>query len=157
MNNPYSLKYLWDNVFLTCVNGVLGVGICTAIQHYIVHKIDQWPQYSGGLNIEHWNTKHFKVWIFHGLVLEWSVIAIAMAPTILKLNHWKSKQNGSNGSRQNGRHFVQNRTPLENTTEGYHQSEIAQMVEWAIITWRTRVQDPPLPYCRMLRGCVTKK
>ena len=55
-----------------------------------------------------------------------------MVPTILKPNHWKSEQNGghfvpiSNGFRQNGHHFVQNRTPLENwtplenRTEGYH-------------------------------------
>ena len=63
----------------------------------------------------HWNTDWFKVGISKGLVLEWSVVAIAitMIPTNLKLNHPKSKQRGChfapifNGFRQNGSHFVQ--------------------------------------------------
>ena len=54
----------------------------------------------------HWNTERFEVRISNGSVLEWSVIAIAMAPTFLKLNNWKLEQNGS--------HFVQNGTALEN-------------------------------------------
>ena len=64
----------------------------------------------------------FEVWISNGSVLDWSVIAIAIAmvPTILKLNHWISEQNGeqfnwiSKGFGQNGHHFVQNGIPLEN-------------------------------------------
>ena len=69
-------------------------------------------------------------------VLEWMVIAISivMVPTIIELNHCKSKQNGDHfvrifngfgqngyhfvlilhGFRQNGSHFVQNGAPLEN-------------------------------------------
>ena len=74
--------------------------------------------YSGDLNSEH-------IVIQNVLKLEWSVIAIAkaMVPTIVKPNHWKSKQNGvwiSHGFGQNGCHFVHNRSPLENQTEGYH-------------------------------------
>ena len=50
----------------------------------------------------HQNTEHFEVWISNCLVLEWLVIAIAivmavaivMVLNVLKLNHWKSKQNG---------------------------------------------------------------
>ena len=74
----------------------------------------------------HWNTKHFEDPISNGSVLEWWAIAIAIVSTILKQNHWKSKQNGghfvqiSNGFGQMPALFVQNRTPLENRTEGYH-------------------------------------
>ena len=73
----------------------------------------------------HWNTKLFEVWIFNGLVLGWSVIAIAigMVLTIPKLSHCKNPKKLaaifvpiSNGFGQNGRHFVQNRTPLEPNT-----------------------------------------
>ena len=41
--------------------------------------------------------EHFEVQISHGSVLKWLVIAIAIAVvlTFPKLNHWKSKQNGS--------------------------------------------------------------
>ena len=70
------------------------------------------------MNIEithtHWNTEWFKVPISSGLLLKWLVIAIAIAVvlTFPKLNHWKSKQNGShfdwisNSFGQNGHHFV---------------------------------------------------
>ena len=34
------------------------------------------------------NTEHLEVQISNSLVLEWLVIAKAMVPTILKLNHW---------------------------------------------------------------------
>ena len=52
------------------------------------------PNYSGGLNTKHWNTERFEVQISDGSVLECSVtaIAIAMVPTILKPNHWKSEK-----------------------------------------------------------------
>ena len=70
----------------------------------------------------HWNSKHFKVWISKSSVLEWSVIAIAIAmvPTIPEPNQWKSKVDSShfvqisNGFGQDGGHFVQNGTLLEN-------------------------------------------
>ena len=67
----------------------------------------------------------FEVQISNGLVLEWSVIAIAMVLNILKLNNLKSKNNGghfvqiSNGFRQNGHHFAQNGTPSENQTPNF--------------------------------------
>ena len=67
--------------------------ILTLAQH--VPNIQcNFANYCGGLNTEHWNTECFEVWISNGLVLEWSVIAIAisMVPTIPKLNHWKSQQ-----------------------------------------------------------------
>ena len=83
--------------------------------------------YSEGLNTEHWNTQHFEVWISNCLALEWSVTAkaIARVPTIKKPNHCKSRKNSSHfalisGFGQNGHHFVQNGTPLENHIEGYH-------------------------------------
>ena len=49
--------------------------------------------HNGGLNTEHWNMKRFEVWSYSGSVLEWSVVAMAIAkvPTILKPNHWKSE------------------------------------------------------------------
>ena len=87
----------------------------------IVHKKDgpiKNKKVKWGLEYQHWNTKHFEVPISNGSVLEWSLIAIAIAmiPTILKPNHWKFEQNGhhfvpiSNDFRQNDQHFVQNRT-----------------------------------------------
>ena len=45
-----------------------------------------------GLNTEHGNTEHFEVQISNSSVLEWSVQAIAMVPTIPKPNHWQSEQ-----------------------------------------------------------------
>ena len=86
------------------------------------------------------NYERFEILISNGSVLDWSIaISTAMVPIILGQNHWKSKQNGShfvqisnsfgqnghhfvlisNSFRQNGCHCVQNRTPLENRTEGY--------------------------------------
>ena len=41
-------------------------------------------------------------------------------------------------------------------SHSFKQSEIAQMVEQALLTRRTRVQVPPPPCCSMLWGCVTK-
>ena len=68
---------------------------------YSGHEQDKiaprYVRYSGGLNTKHWNTKHFEFRISNGLVLEWSVMAIAkaMVPTILKPNQWKSEQKWS--------------------------------------------------------------
>ena len=66
----------------------------------------------------HWNTKRFEVWISNSLVLEWLVIAKAIA--------MESEQNGDhfvsifNGLGQKGCHFVQNRLPLKNQTKDNH-------------------------------------
>ena len=72
-------------------------------------------KYSVGLNTHSWNTKHFEVRISSGSILEWSVIAIAIAMVlnIPKQNHWKSEQNSS--------HFV----PTEHhwITEGHCQTK----------------------------------
>ena len=48
------------------------------------------------MNTEHWNTESFEVWISNGSVLEWLVIAIALAMvlTIPKPNYRKSAQIG---------------------------------------------------------------
>ena len=98
------------------------------------------------------NTERFEVRI--GSVLEWLLIvkAVAMVPTIQKPNHWKSEQNGglfvwiSNGFEQNGHHFAQNRTPLENQmplenqTEGYH--------------WNSKWVRFSSPRCTLLAGLM---
>ena len=89
---------------------------CPCAEIFILHRVTIRPYiYSGGLNNEHGNTyhmeyQHFEARISNGSVLEWSVIAIAiaMALTILEPNHGKSEQNGchfvliSNGLGQNG-------------------------------------------------------
>ena len=61
-----------------------------------IHTVEQWGLKYWTLEYQtHWNTKPFEVRISNVSVLEWTVIAIAIAmvPAIQKLNHWKSEQN----------------------------------------------------------------
>ena len=55
--------------------------ICYIVQKgkQLNHNSTNGDYYSGGLNTEHWNTKCYEVQIFNAWVLEWSVIAIAIA------------------------------------------------------------------------------
>ena len=92
---------------------------------------------------------NFEVQISNGLVLEWSVvIAMAMVLTILKPNHWKSVQNGghfvwiSYSFVLNGRHFVQNRTQMENRPKGDD--------------WNSQHIQYSSPHCTLLTNCFVK-
>ena len=66
--------------------GIPDLSSCYMVQYVFLMT----SAYCGGLNTEHWNSKLFDVQISKSLVLEWSVItiAIALVPTIPKPNYW---------------------------------------------------------------------
>ena len=106
-------QFIFKPTFTDNLTGCMGLSI-----YSIQDTVGAWIPTIVILNTLEYST--FWSWVCNGSVFKWAVIAIAMVPTIPKPNHWKSEQNGryfaliSNGFGQNGCHFVQNRTPLEN-------------------------------------------
>ena len=85
------------------------------------NKSERTSEYSGGLNTEHWNTIHFEVQIFNGLVLEWGMVSHS---DTFGSNHSKTKLLEIQAKWLpfwfDFQWFWTNWPPLENRMQGYH-------------------------------------